>query len=89
MQRVTKDLLRVQAEWLSDSCEGSYRVQYENGKARIQTKDGAENISQYGTKREISMVLDAMIKLAFYEHISLPGQREREASDRFEIQQQS
>ena len=72
MQRVTKDLLRVQAEWLSDSCEGSYRVQYE-----------------YGTKREISMVLDAMIKLAFYEHISLPGQREREASDRFEIQQQS
>jgi len=70
MQRVTKELLNTQINWLNGLSGGSYRVQYENGAARMQTQDGAENISQYGTKREISMILDAMIKISCYENAS-------------------
>ena len=62
MQRVTKELLSAQTDWLNELSGGSYRVGYDGGKSRLRTVSG-ENISQYGTKREISMILDAMIKL--------------------------
>jgi hypothetical protein len=63
IQRVTKELLSAQTDWLNELSGGSYRVGYDGGRSRLQTQGGAENISQCGTKREISMILDAMIKL--------------------------
>jgi|TARA_R110000787_G_C13094814_1_gene411817 hypothetical protein len=62
MQRATKELLSAQTDWLNELSGGSYRVGYDRGQSRLRTVSG-ENISQYGTKREISMILDAMIKL--------------------------
>ena len=62
MQRVTRELLSAQIDWLNELSGGSYRVGHDGGRSRLRTQDG-ENVSQYGTKREISMILDAMIKL--------------------------
>jgi hypothetical protein len=66
MQRVTKELLSAQTDWLNELTGGSYRVGYDRGQSRLRTQDG-ENVSQYGTKSEISMVLEAMIKMLCIE----------------------
>jgi len=62
--RVTKDILNRQIEWLNTLTGGTYSLGYAyGGVVRIEAEAGGRDVSPRGTKRQISTMLGVTIRV--------------------------
>ena len=60
--RVTKEILDRQVEWLNTITGGTYCLGYAYGGVRIEAEAGGRDVSPRGSKRAISTMLGVMIR---------------------------
>jgi len=61
--RVTKEILDRQIEWLNTLTGGTYSLGYAYGGLRLEAEAGGRDVSPRGTKRQISTMLGVTIRV--------------------------